>query len=739
MKKAIISILSIFAIGLTAVAFDELQPVGVSAQEAIVYVASSGSDGGAGTNASPYKTLEKALIEVVDGGTIFLKDTITLNEWTAHGKTVTVTGGGLNVSGLPESDFNDGNGTKMREIVINDSVTFTNISWVLDSTLETFIYANGNQLTIGEGVSYSNDKVRLFGGGKEGTTVDSTNLIVLSGTYNYIYGGSLRSTVTGDTNLIVGGTVNNTSAVDTAIENHSTKYYIFGGGHVDTVKGKTNVVVQDSAKAVYATGGSWGWGSAISKGTNITVTDGKLMGVYGSCMNGGHSGSGANVRIEGGSIQQVFGGSENQIVTGNVDVRILGGTITRRIYAGSYGDGSTKYVVSGNVNLEIGGDANITFSESRDDKGIYARSRYEGDVEDCQIVFTSQSAYDAYKDTLGGYDWGASYIMGSTSAADSYHYYTYTEADGVITQSCAYHADLSATATSKIDETVSMLYTGKAITPVTVEVSSDWEYDLPSIEYQNNVQCGTANYTITAGQVCVEDNFIIVETPTILGGSVRTTDPSGLRFQSKIPSGMVDTGATFGTLLIPKAVLGDNELTHATSKVEDVEQEKWATESVRVSNPNEYEEGYDYFNAVLKDIPASHYDKVIVARSYVYANGQYYYAEAVERSIAQVAAYALEDGYTNEKLYDYVDNALAGSNVTIEESVEILVGDSYQLTLEGNKGYIAIWASSNTDVVTVENGKLIAKAGGEATITAKLGSITVTCTVTVEHRWTGYY
>jgi hypothetical protein len=322
-------------------------------------------------------------------------------------------------------------------------------------------------------------------------------------------------------------------------------------------------------KAVYVYGGSYGWGSKITKGANLTVSGGTIMGVFGGT-KGADSGSSTYTYIEGGHMQQVFGGNENFTLTGDSDLRIVGGTVTRRIYAGCYGDGSKNYLVSGKVNLELGGDVNITLNENHDDKGIYARSRYEGDVEDCQIVFTSQSAYDAYKDTLGGYDWGASYIMGSTSAADSYHYYTYTEADGVITQSCAYHADLSATATSKIDETVSMLYTGKAITPVAVEVSSDWEYDLPSIEYQNNVQCGTANYTITAGQVCVEDNFIIVETPTILGGSVRTTDPSGLRFQSKIPSGMVDTGATFGTLLIPKAVLGDNELTHATSKVEDV-------------------------------------------------------------------------------------------------------------------------------------------------------------------------
>lgn len=741
MKKKIISILSICALGVTGFAFGNIQTNSAMATENIVYVASNGSDAGAGTNASPYATLDKALTEVADGGTITLKDTISISDWEAHGKTVTVTGGGLNVSSLPESDFNDDKGTKMREIVINDSVTFTNITWTVASSLETFIYANGNKMTMGENVSFSKDSIRLFGGGKEGTTVESTDLTVLSGTYNYIYGGSLRSTVTGNTNLVVGGTTNNSSAVDTAIKAHSTNYYVFGGGHVDTVKGSTNVTFQDSAKAVYVTGGGYGWGTKISNGSNVTVTGGTMMGVYGSCMNAGHSGSGANVRIEGGTMQQVFGGSEGQIVTGDVDVRIVGGTITRRIYAGSYGDGSTKYVVSGKVNLELGGDVNITFGASQSDQGIYARSRYEGDVEDSQLVFTSEAAYNAYKDKLGGKDWGAISIMGNTSAANTYHYYTYTQNDNVITQTCAYHTELAATATVTQDESVSLQYTGNEITPINVETTSDWEYDKPTVLYADNIQAGNANYTICAGQVRVEGNFTIVDTPVVLGGSVRTSAPSGLRFQSKVSDGLANAdGVTFGTLLIPKEVLGEGELTIATDTVNNIEQTKWATDSVKKNNPEQYEEGYAYFNAVLTGIPEEHYDKVIVARSYVYANGQYYYSEPVERSVAQVSAYALQDGYTDDILYDYVDKALADSTVSMQTELTIYEGESAQLTLSGNKGYVAIWSMDSELISVDENGKITAgKTEGEAIVTAKLGNITVECIVTVKHRWTGYY
>ena len=152
MKKKVISILSICALGIAGFACGNLQLTQASALETTVYVSSSGNDNGAGTDASPYATLNKALEEVADGGTVVLKDTVVLSDWAAHGKTVTVTGGGLDVSGLAESDFNDGKGTKMKEIVINDTVTFTDISWTVDSALETFIYANGYKM-IGEKIA----------------------------------------------------------------------------------------------------------------------------------------------------------------------------------------------------------------------------------------------------------------------------------------------------------------------------------------------------------------------------------------------------------------------------------------------------------------------------------------------------------------------------------------------------------------------------------------------------------
>ena len=725
MKKKILTILSVCTIGVTGFAIGNLQtPMVAFASENTVYVESSGSDAGTGTYNSPYATLDKALTAVENGGTITLKDTIALSSWNTHNKSVTITGGGLNASGCAE-------------VEINDSVIFKNTAWVVDAG--TYVYANGYQTKIDEGVTWSNE-IRLFGGGKEGTTIAGTNLTVLSGTYTYIYGGSHRGTITGNTNLIVGGTVNSPSAVDTAIANHTKEIYqVYGGGHVDLVKGSTNVVFQDAAKAVYVYGGSFGWGSKINQGSNLKVTGGKIMGVYGGT-NGADSGSSATTRIEGGSMQQVFGGTENFTLTGNVDLRIVGGTITRRIYGGCYGDGSKNYLVSGKINLELGGNVNIPLNANDSDKGIYARSRYKGDAEDCQIVFSSQMAYDTYKNKLGGNDWGASYVMGSTTAADSYHYYTYAQSDNAITQTCAYHTDHFATAEITYDESVSLVYTGQALTPIKVELDAAWEYDKPIISYANNVNIGKANYTVSIGQVCVDGQFIIVKTPTILGASIRLNAPSGLRFQSKIPAELVDAGATFGTLLIPKEELGNNELTVNTAEVNNVPQTKWATESLKEGNSIDYEEGYEFFNAVLTEIPEKHYDKVIVARSYVYANGQYYYSEPIERSVGGVSAQLLQNGSTYYALYDYVDKALADSTLSITPAVQVYDGKSYQLTLSGNKGYAAIW-STDSDLLTVDqNGKITAgDKEGTAIVRATIGRITVACVVTITYVWTGFY
>ena len=283
-----------------------------------------------------------------------------------------------------------------------------------------------------------------------------------------------------------------------------------------------------------------------------------------------------------------------------------------------------------------------------------------------------------------------------------------------------------------LEEDLVEVYNGTALKPAVVEYSENWEYDKPEVAYQNNARGGVATCSVTIGDQTIEDCFTIIEAPTILGGSVRLSTPAGLRFQSKVSDGMVEMGATFGTLIIPRAVLGEEELTIDTATVENIEQTVWATENVKTNNPSAYEEGYAYFNAVLTDIPAEHYGTEIVARSYVYLDGVYYYSEEVERSIAQVAAYAIQDGYTESVLYTYVDTALANEEKALDR--EVLLGENsvYQLALSGVKNYVAVWSVNNENILTIDkNGKITAGQAGVAYVTAQIGSTVLQCEVVV--------
>ncbi len=696
MRKIFKFLLVCLAVALIPLALAEtLREKPVSAEAAAVYVASTGDDGNVGTSDAPFKTLDAALMEVEDGGTIVVKDTVTVSGWSAHGKTVTITGGTLDASALSR-------------MIINDNVTFTNVTVKAPE-----IYANGNTLVMGENVTTSGSGVYLYGGGEEGSTLDSTNLTVLSGEYAYIFGGS-----------------------------HGAS------GNVATINHDTRLTVGGTTKAGYVFGGAYG-SSDIFGTTYLKISGGNFEGAYGGnyITNAGND---VDFEITGGKFVQVFGASFKAYLTGTVNLRLLGGTVTRRVYGGCYNESSgTSFTTTGYVNgkiyLTIGGGANIDFSSSEPDEAIYARTRHKTEVntETAILTFADETAYTKYESKLGAQDISGKILMGSLTAADEYHYYMYTSEGATMLQKCAYCRDFSATATMELDESVSLTYTGEAKEPVILTYSDNWVGDKPQIVYANNIEAGQATCSLTVGTTTAELHFVIIDMPTVLGGSVRLSDPSGLRFQSRVPAALKDSGATFGTLIIPKEVLGDAELTHAIDLVEDVIQTQWATSEVQMFNPGEYREGYEYFNAVLTGIPEAYYDAEIVARSYAYANGEYYYSETVTRSIAQVAALALEDGYKNSILYTYVDKASEDMVLELESEISLWEEmQEYQLTFTGNaKGYAVIWSSSDNDIVTVdENGYI--RAGtkqGVAYVRVQLGSRIVECRVVVSRRWSKYY
>lgn len=719
MKKKIITFLSVCASMIFAAALWCIKPTQVMATGApTVYVSATGSDENAGTQDAPYKTLDKALTAINNGDTIALQGTVAIDSWNAHNKTATITGGTLDVTAMTTA------------VHIKDAITFENMSWVVTSGAS--VYANGYEVTMGENVSWDNE-ITLFGGGHQ-TTVASTHLTVLSGHYVTIYGGTREGYVTGDTNLYVGGNVN--EGID--VLNGPDRYKVYAGGYDNGISGCANLTFGENANARYIYGGQY-YKSTQTGGASITITGGEVMSVYGGSKGSEFKGN-TKIVITGGEITQVFGGSEEGKVTGNVDLRILGGEITRRVYGGCYNNWSlswkSSHKVSGKINLEIGGTANISFNSSESDKGIFAFSRYGSELEtDTQIVFTSESAYNAYKNKLGDDYSGASWNL---SGAKAYHYYTYTANGNVLTQSCAYHSEHAATATLSVSGDCA--YTGEEVTPAAFELSGDWEYDAPTLSYADNVEVGAASAFVGVGEVKAEQQFVVIGMPEVLGAGVRLSDPSGLRFQSKVPTEMVGLeGVTFGTLMIPKAVLGEAELTVETATVENIVQKTWATEIVKAEESTRYEEGYDYFNAVLT-IPEAHYDKTIVARSYVCYNGQYYYSEAEERSIMQVASYAIRDGGTADILFNYVNVGMQGKDFSIVGNATVMEGLSLQLAVVNEQNCVAVWSSSNEKVLTVDKyGNVTAHREGTAIVTATIGNVEKTVEITVTTGWTGIW
>ncbi len=430
-----------------------------------------------------------ALTNVPDGGTIQIDGVCTLPsdfKWKSHGKKITVTGGTLDASAVAV-------------LIIGDDVTFDNMTLTLKSG--GTVYANGHKLVIKENVTVQN--VATLYGGSPSTTVARTDITILSGTYATIYGGGNNGTVKGDVHAYIGGNVNK----DINEADHDGTNKVFGGSKGGIIKGNVYLTFADQAKAHYLYGGSSD-SATVTGGIYLNVTGGNMMSIYGG---GSNSNSRCDIfaTITGCMAEQVFGGSEAANHTGNITLRIFGGTITRRIYGGCYnnygifsGWGSERRVY-GNITLIIGGEANITFSSSREDRAIYAKSRHKTDVDTgtCKLIFSDSSASAKYKNSLGAQDSYMKGIMsGKTSHSEMHTLKHEKVSDTVITESCISCPSCSHTvnATLALEPSHSLEYTGSAICPAKITYTGSWYGEDIEITYSNNINIGNSTATATA-------------------------------------------------------------------------------------------------------------------------------------------------------------------------------------------------------------------------------------------------
>ena len=358
-----------------------------------VYVASTGTDAtGYGTENAPYRSLNYAIKQVDDGGTVLVQDALTLGDGTTSTSYRVGEIGGDSAADNPKVNNKQvtiaGSNSSAKLDFSAEQFLFFNDSIILKDIQVAWadrVFAEGNTFIVQQSVVQTGSKEPMLIAGSNTHDLDKTDLRLYSGTYKKIIGGQMKNTVA-ETNVIVGGNVN--SGIDTSSHDHT--YLLFGGNYTEgaacTVSGDTNVTVEPGAKFNYVYGAgakaqnvSDGVACAVQGETNVTFA-GEAYGVYaGAC--GRVTGSvdkkvtcgNTNVKIvDGANVAQVFGGSEYASVDGSTNVQLLGGKVTRRVWGGCYNEESpATYYANGTVTVTVSPTATINTWH-----GFSATSRY---------------------------------------------------------------------------------------------------------------------------------------------------------------------------------------------------------------------------------------------------------------------------------------------------------------------------------------------------------------------------
>ena len=248
--------------------------------------------------------------------------------------------------------------------------------------------------------------------------------------------------------------------------------------------------------------------------------------------------------------------------------------------------------------------------------------------------------------------------------------------------------------------------------------------------------------TTTFTAVCVDMDMLA-------GAAVRKTEPTGIRFATKISESdynMVKAVATFGTLIAPLDMVSANDLTVNTSadKCLNLVADNWlSTESAALMQLDT--NGYKYFTGVMTNVYAENFARKFVAKAYVtvtYADNTTatFYADCNEtdnaRSIYYVADASLDDGESDGLgvLAGYVNavaditvsgDTVSKANDTATYTVDSSVADGiFTITVSGTISALVVngvWISSNGTVqagdISISGAHITHNDNGTSTIT----------------------
>ncbi len=281
------------------------------------------------------------------------------------------------ICGSIKADTQDKVLTLPSKLIMNGDLEIADITLLGDCT----IIANGYTLKIAESVLMPRDFGRLtvFGGTDSRPLEGDTNLILLGARYKDIFGGGNGYIVKGSTYITLGGIANYGEDIDDGNAATFTACKVYGGSDRAEVTGSTNITLTGSAVAKFIIGtGTQAQGAKV-KSTNITVEGGKVMNIIGGSENSAAVNITTNITQRAGLIEAIFGGCQSAPMTGNVNITLLGGDVSRRVYAGCYNDG-TSHTVTGTLTLTVGPEANLASGKELSwmngfDRGIFLYSR----------------------------------------------------------------------------------------------------------------------------------------------------------------------------------------------------------------------------------------------------------------------------------------------------------------------------------------------------------------------------
>ena len=240
----------------------------------------------------------------------------------------------------------------------------------------------------------------------------------------------------------------------------------------------------------------------------------------------------------------------------------------------------------------------------------------------------------------------------------------------------------------------------------------------------------------------------LVSFKMIEGGSIRTDAPAGIRFITEISveeHAKLPENAEFGTLIYPTAGLTDTTIPELYEAKDEglvyIKKNVWASTGDYAST----DDLYRYYSVLIgedieKGLPEFLWDKQLTAMSYVtYTDeaGITYITWAdntQSRSLVYVAAAAEAAGEGTEffdtifqtvfdevKFENYLTEMKAGEKQTLTTNAKDDMGTALPL----------IWETSDATIASVENGVVTALDSGTVEITAKLGNLEATATITV--------